>query len=155
MAGNKAGSDLTKMGLTWDGLMHWIEEQLINLCGLIAKNQSRSWSPAVLKGIDYIQRNYSRSDLSVDEIAGHAGRGRNRFGLLFKEKTGLTIADYLTRYRIQKAAGLIDSGKYKMYEISTMVGYSTSQYFSKVFKKVLGLTPYEYKINPRQARSSQ
>jgi two-component system response regulator YesN len=133
--------------LTWEKLMNYVADQLVSLCALIGKNKAKGYPASVLEAIEFIRSRYHHPDLSVEDIASHVGRGRNRFGLLFKEKTQYTIADYLTRFRIQKAIDLINSDRYKMYEISAMVGYTTSQYFSKVFKKVVGMTPYEYKIS--------
>ena len=146
-AGSIKSAGAAKVWLTWNGLMNWVAGQLVRLAALIGKNKSMGYPASVLDAIEFIRGNYSRPDLSVEDIACHIGRGRNRFGLLFKEKTSYTIADYLTRFRIQKALVLISSDKQKMYEISSMVGYTTSQYFSKVFKKVVGMTPYEYKIS--------
>ena len=52
--------------------------------------------------------------------------------------------DYITEIRIDKACELIKADKYKIYEVAEIVGYSSSQYFSQVFKRAKGITPQEY-----------
>ena len=58
----------------------------------------------------------------------------------------MTINEYINLIKIQKAKNLIISGKYRMYEIAEMVGFEDQQYFTKVFKKIVGITPGEYKF---------
>ena len=64
---------------------------------------------------------------------------------LFKKETGKTFNTYLTEYRVQKAIDLIKTNKYKIYEISKMVGYGDANYFSQIFKRITGKTPKNYK----------
>lgn len=65
----------------------------------------------------------------------------------FKQKTGFTLMEYIQDYRIRKAKEyLIDSEK-TVAEIGTLVGYESPAYFSKIFKKVTGMTPNEFRQN--------
>ena len=63
----------------------------------------------------------------------------------FKEEVGIGFAEYLNNVRVNEAQKLIDEGRYMIYEVSEKVGFASSQYFSKIFKQVTGLTPNEYK----------
>jgi YesN/AraC family two-component response regulator len=63
---------------------------------------------------------------------------------MFKAHTGVSFMQYLTHYRIDKARELMREGKYKVYEISEMVGYPDPSYFCRVFKNVTGQPPTEY-----------
>lgn len=69
---------------------------------------------------------------------------------LFKSETGLTITDYLIEVRIKKAKHLLKTcSDMKIHEIGCVVGYPDPAYFNKLFKRVVGVTPNEYKrINP-------
>lgn len=69
---------------------------------------------------------------------------------LFKSETGLTITDYLIEVRIKKAKHLLKTcADMKIHEIGCEVGYADPAYFNKLFKRVVGVTPNEYKrINP-------
>lgn len=64
---------------------------------------------------------------------------------LFKEKTGENFLDYVTRTRIEKSKELLKDLSLKIYNVSSMVGYDSSKYFSKVFKQYVGLTPKAYR----------
>lgn len=64
---------------------------------------------------------------------------------LFKNETGLTLNQYLTDFRIEKAKKLLTDPRYKIAEISAKVGYSDGNYFGKTFKKMVGVSPSEYR----------
>ncbi|MNP49678.1 HTH-type transcriptional regulator YesS [compost metagenome] len=70
------------------------------------------------------------------------------FSKIFKQQTGETFIDYLTSLRIGRAKELIVQGGYSQKEICFLVGYNDPNYFSRVFKKVTGFTPTEYRDNP-------
>ena len=67
------------------------------------------------------------------------------FSKLFKEATGENFIEYLTNIRIDKAKELLEKSDLSMKEICAMCGYSDPNYFSRTFKKNVGLTPTEYK----------
>jgi two-component system response regulator YesN len=65
---------------------------------------------------------------------------------LFKQETGLTLTDYITEMRLRKAKYLLkNSPDLKIHEIGAEVGYGDPAYFNKLFKRVVGVTPNEYK----------
>ncbi len=65
---------------------------------------------------------------------------------LFKHETGLTITDYLIEIRIRKAKQLLmQSAELKIHEVGSEVGYPDPAYFNKLFKRIVGVTPNEYK----------
>lgn len=63
---------------------------------------------------------------------------------LFKKQNGMPVFTYLNKIRIDKAVELLISGHTKSFEIARAVGYSDEYYFSKVFKKQLGISPQNY-----------
>jgi two-component system response regulator YesN len=64
---------------------------------------------------------------------------------LFKQASGATFTDYLTRTRIDKAKSLLLGSNFNITEIAYKVGYSDSNYFSTVFKNSEGMTPSAYR----------
>jgi two-component system response regulator YesN len=92
----------------------------------------------------YIEQNY-HEDITINGIAKHVYLTSTYVCLLFKQETGETIKDYVTTFRMEKAKELLTDLQYKLYTISTAVGYNDSSYFSKIFKKHTGLTPSEYR----------
>ena len=71
----------------------------------------------------------------------------NHFSQRFKKETGVTVLNYLTDIRMRPAKELLLTGNYKVYEVAERVGYKTSQYFSKIFSRNVGVMPLEYKEN--------
>jgi two-component system response regulator YesN len=64
--------------------------------------------------------------------------------MLFKEKTGLNVVDYITFVKIERAKILLEDRSLKNYEIAAKLGYS-DEYFTKLFKRVVGMTPTMYR----------
>lgn len=83
--------------------------------------------------------------LSTEYAADHFGFNKDYFGRMFKQKTGQTFGDFYKGFRIRYAEKLLLSGRYKVYEVSGMLGFSSVDYFTSVFKKVTGKTPSQLK----------
>ncbi|WP_309121217.1 response regulator [Paenibacillus sp.] len=83
--------------------------------------------------------------LTVDDIAKEIYLSPNYIRTLFKEKTGETIHEYLTRIRMGRAAELLKDKSLKVHEVSHAVGYENVSYFCSVFYKHKGSTPNEYR----------
>ena len=92
----------------------------------------------------YIQENYGQP-ITIGEIASHVYLTENYICVLFKNKVGVTINNYLTKVRMERAKELLRHNEYKLYDICFMVGYSDASYFSKQFKKYTGVSPKEYR----------
>ncbi|MGH8012649.1 MAG: AraC family transcriptional regulator [Candidatus Binataceae bacterium] len=82
---------------------------------------------------------------TVGELASVAGMSRSAFALRFKEIVGETPLDYLTRWRVYRAAVLLREGDGKVTEIANAVGYDSDGSFNKTFKRIIGVTPGEYR----------
>lgn len=87
------------------------------------------------------------SDLSIPVLCSELGCGRTYLSILFKKNTGDTIINYYNTLKINEAKKLIEEGILPLSEISEKLNFSTQYYFSRVFKKVEGVTPTEYKAN--------
>lgn len=129
---------------TAKGIADLLKEKFTELCDLLYNNKENECSNAVKAVIRYISKNYQNVNLSMENIAEHVNLSVSRIGNVFKKETGHSLRGYINWYRIEKSKKLIEAGL-KMYQIHSEVGYLTSQYFSKVFRKVTGMTPMEYK----------
>jgi two-component system, response regulator YesN len=90
-----------------------------------------------------IETNYQRFDINT--IADQLLLNKEYLARLFKKEMGITIVTYLVDIRMQQARiFLSEPGKYKVYEVSELVGYKDQIYFSKLFKKKFGITPKDY-----------
>ena len=88
--------------------------------------------------------NYSK-DISLDEVSGKVDVSPYYFTRLFKEETGETFLEYLTKLRMDKAKELMKDQSISVKDICTRVGYADPNYFSRIFKKAVGMTPTEYR----------
>lgn len=98
----------------------------------------------VQKIIRYIQVKYSE-DITVEDIAYICGLNRSYLTRLFKDATGYTPQQYLINYRMKIAKTLLKKENHPVQQVAFMVGYSDSFTFSKAFKKIVGLSPTEYR----------
>lgn len=94
---------------------------------------------------DYISKHYGDYSLSIKDISNHVHLSSSYLCTVFKTETGETLNQYITDYRIEKAKQLLSDPRSKVTEISNRVGYSDLNYFGKLFKKVVGVTPSEYR----------
>lgn len=95
----------------------------------------------------YIKTNY-KENISVIEIGKHFGVSPTTLSKKFKKYFGVSIPKYLNHFRIELARALMDDDSKKMVkEISLEVGYNDQYYFSKTFKKIVGVWPTEYSRN--------
>lgn len=133
------------MMYTAQSAIHWILEKFEDLFSILENKSSEKYSKDTLEIIKYIINHYGKPDLDLDSISKGVAMSIARTESKFKLETGLTLIDYLNKYRIQKAMELLKSGDVKIYEISERVGFTSSQYFSRVFKKYTSLTPIEYR----------
>ena len=82
---------------------------------------------------------------TVRALATQAGMSRSAFALRFKELIGQAPLEYLTQWRMRKAGRLLREDSRKLLEVATAVGYDSGGAFHKAFKRVLGVTPGEYR----------
>lgn len=82
--------------------------------------------------------------ITLEELCSTFHIGRTKLKLLFKQATGLSVKSYLARERIEKSKNMIREQTYNVSEIAELLGFSSVHYFSKLFKRVVGMSPTEY-----------
>ncbi len=95
------------------------------------------------QAIQILRQEYRR-DLSLEECADRLGTYPQKLSITFKQVTGFTYIDYLTRLRLDKAKELLVETEMKVNDIAEAVGYQPS-YFNRIFKKHEGVTPGQYR----------
>lgn len=102
-------------------------------------------SPKILASLKFIEDNY-KEKISVEDLAAEAQMSISRFYPFFKKELGITPIDYINNYRISRAILLlIEDNNDSIENISEQTGFESSAYFRRVFRKVTGLSPREYK----------
>lgn len=98
----------------------------------------------VKKALEYIHHNYD-CDINVEGIAGAINIHPGYLHRIFKSNTGATVVEYLTSLRIEKAKMLLEQTDIPIIDISNYIGINSRQYFTYIFKKHVGITPYEFR----------
>lgn len=97
------------------------------------------------KAVEMVHLQYMDQGLGLKDVADSLFISESTLGRLFKSETGYTFHDYLTHYRIKCACKLLKNPIVKIYEIADCVGYKDQRYFSVLFKKLVGMTPSEFR----------
>lgn len=124
--------------------LHEMMVRDIRRAGQAAASSAVESGPAA-RMAEYIRKNYMVDTLSVRDISSHVGLSAAYACTVFKSKTGKTMNQYLTDYRMEKARHLLEDPGIRISEVSAQVGYLDGNYFGKSFKKVTGLSPSEYR----------
>jgi AraC family transcriptional regulator len=99
---------------------------------------------SVARVIDYIQAN-TGANISLVEMAQIAGVSPNHFVLLFTKATGLSPHQYVLRARIGSAKLYLKDEALTIADVSRLTGFRTQEHFTKVFRKIVGVTPREFR----------
>lgn len=136
-------AELSRLGTVGE-----LEEWLLSfyealLRRLKARHTAGTYSRHVAQAVDFILERYSGS-VSLELAANAIGLNASYLSRLFKEETGATFSEYLNGVRVHAARKLLESGQYSIKQISDKAGFSTHNYFFKVFKEATGMTPQAY-----------
>lgn len=100
----------------------------------------------VVRGVmDYIAVHYGEEDLSTAGIAEYFHFSPAYLNVLFKQKRKVTLKQYLSNYRLERAKRMLEQDFRKITEIAEKCGYANANYFAKVFREATGMTPVEYR----------
>lgn len=88
---------------------------------------------------------YYMEELSLEKLANRFFLSREHISRKFKQHTGMPLSKYIMKLRIEQAKCWLNETDESIYSISLMLGYQDEKYFSKLFKKVVGMTPFEYR----------
>jgi two-component system response regulator YesN len=121
----------------------WATKLLIKVEQAFA-DRSKDTSAIISKIQSFIQDNIHQ-ELSRDDIANSVYRNPAYLSRLFRKETGRSLSDYIVQVKIEKAKGMLKETNDKISNIAEGLGYVHFSYFAKLFKKVAGLTPQEYR----------
>jgi two-component system response regulator YesN len=105
-----------------------------------AMGRTLQWSEPVARAVAFVRENYGRQ-ASLELAADAVGLSPNRLSRIFIEETGEGFSDYLIEYRIERAKEMLRVPGVSIKQVSITCGYPDPNYFSRLFKKVTGLTP--------------
>ena len=94
--------------------------------------------------VEYLNKRYSEN-CSLESIASEFYISKYYLCRVFRKNTGMTVNDYLNQVRIKNACGYLEASDKSIYEIARLCGFQSSAYFSNHFKKVMNISPSEYR----------
>ena len=97
----------------------------------------------------YVLKNIEK-EVTLTSIAETLYMNKTYLSEVFKQKTGKTIGEFITKVKIERSKKLLRENKLRNYEIAYLVGYKDVDYFSKLFKKSEGISPGQYRENPQR-----
>jgi len=106
-------------------------------------NQAGENDP-IAQSINYMLENLTKK-LKLGEIATETGLSASHYSRLFLNRTGHSPIDYFIQLKIQRACRLLDNSGWMIADVSRETGFEDQFYFSRVFRKVMAMSPANYR----------
>lgn len=136
----------------FQGIMQLLTDFISRVIDEIKQMRFTNSKLLVNRALNFIHCHYEEK-ISLEDVARELHLSKQYLCNTFKKETGENMSLYINKLRIEKAKNMLLESEVRIKEIFEAVGYSNQQYFSKVFKKITGMTIMEYKENkvPRQS----
>jgi AraC-like DNA-binding protein/ligand-binding sensor protein len=125
-------------------LLSIFAQHLAMLSNQVFIQQENSEPPVITKARAYIQE-HQTEEISLGQVAKAVNMSSYYFCKMFKKVTGINFTDYVARIRIEKSKNLLLNPNLRVSEIAFEVGFQSLTHFNRVFKKILGQSPTEYR----------
>lgn len=126
-----------------DDILTWLDSFCETICSLLSDRREKRSDKLVYLAKRYINEHYQEK-LTLSDIAEYLKISPGHLSSTFSRYMNQTVSDYIAEVKIAHAKELIGSGQYLIYEIADKLGFENAYYFSKVFKKVTGISPRNY-----------
>jgi len=138
-------SELSQM-TNLDEICHWVVKVLDMFMDTVYETRKVRNARSLGEALKYIRENY-QSDLTLEDVAQKICMSPYYLSHLFREELNITFVEYLTMVRMEEAKRLLKDTSQSIVAIAFQVGYEDASYFSKVFKKYVGISPAQYRKN--------
>jgi two-component system response regulator YesN len=139
--GYKRGAD---MSISEEQAFQNLRRHMADVLWVVQEKRSQKEKKPIIEAKSYIQDNY-REQISLEDVSNYVGFNAAYFSYLFKREVGRSFLEYLTDVRMQEAKHLLSDSTRSIGEIAERVGYIDSKYFSRAFKKIMGISPSQYR----------
>ncbi len=133
-----------KKRYTAQEIIQYYEICLESLHRQVCAGEENRYSRTVSEMVRYIRKNY-KEEITLELLGEKFQMNGVYLGQMFKKEVGVTFLKYLTNLRMKEAKRLLGEKNSTVAETARLVGYQTSQYFSQIFAKNVGMKPQEYK----------
>jgi AraC-like DNA-binding protein len=127
-------------------------QHLSMLSNQVVVQQENAEPPVIARAKEFIQE-HQTENLRLGHVAKACNTSTFYFCKMFKKVTGINFTDYLSRVRIEKSKNLLLNPNLRVSEIAFEVGFQSLTHFNRVFKKILGQSPTEYRVQLLGTRS--
>lgn len=127
----------------------WLQDISLTIRKHIASSRQHAYKDIVEKALQYTREHYVDSELSLQKLCMQLHISTGYFSAVFKREVKMTYVQYLMQLRMETAKELLRSSDLKAFEIAERVGFADPNYFSFCFKKLVGISPKEYRTQAR------
>ena len=113
------------------------------------KDENWAGSSEIGQIMEDIEQNFTK-DISLNDLAQKYALSLSHLSGLIKQETGMTFTDHVASRRIKLAEKLLGNPRYTVADVGRMVGYDDYYYFTKWFKRLMGVTPSKYRRNKKE-----
>lgn len=139
---------------SFDSLSAWLTELLEEFLNGFLPYPKTKHSASINSCIQYLNAHYSRQ-LSLKETAHHINLSPSYLSRIFKKETGIPLHEYLNQIRISKAKELLRHTNLRLLDIASLTGFEDQSYFTKVFRRMTGISPLAYRQKVQAPASDQ
>jgi len=132
-----------------EDLCAWISNALNEFINMVYSSQDARKITQIRPALNFIDANFDKQ-ISLADIAKASHLSVSRLAHVFKEQMNITIIDYLTSVRIERAKQLLLATSQSCTEICFQVGYNNQSYFTRTFKELAGMSPRQFRENNRR-----
>jgi len=129
---------------TVEELTYWLSKIMARFTDCVFNLTGVKHVDVIYRAIDYIRKNYMKK-ITLEEVASQVYLSPAYFSKVFKEEMNTNFNNYLNKIRIEMSKKLLLDDSLSLVDISNYVGYEDQSYFSKVFKKMVGISPGKYR----------
>ncbi|ANE48257.1 hypothetical protein SY83_20390 [Paenibacillus swuensis] len=129
---------------TMEDIYEWLRGWIPLYLSYVKECSNKQWRPEIQTVVKMILEQYA-TGLKVSDLARAVNFTDAYLSVLFKKETGETIIDCIIRHKMRKAREMLKDPSVKIYEVSDAIGYTDPNYFAKLFKKVEGIYPLEFR----------
>jgi two-component system, response regulator YesN len=130
----------------WKTIQHKTERIYLELEKIVLKSSENQFSLITSQTISYIEKHF-KEDISLSHIAEILSVSESHISRIFKKETGINFVPWVNRFRVEYSLDLLASGEYKLYDIADLSGFSDYKYYTRQFKRFMGISPTEFRKN--------
>ncbi len=129
---------------TVEDLAFWVTRIMGRFTDLVFDLQDVKHVDVIYKAVDYIKKHYNQK-ISLKEVADYVLLSPSYFSKIFKTEMETNFSQYLNKVRVEQSKVLLLNNRISLVDVALMTGFEDQSYFTKVFKKLTGISPGKFR----------